>query len=299
MSDWRSIASAARAAGALLLRDQHAGEVEFERLLRRYPLEGMVLLERGRARIAAGDVEHARPDLETAVRRLPLQRYKEEAKRELSRLPAAGQPDRRLPDSELTALAVPSPEDLQRAHALFKSREVRAEDFDVAARLLEQALDAPDRLSPTVPTAMLLQSWNFAYYQDGRTFDRAHFARLDVVLNRQRAELLLFRRRTLGDLQVGDEKAVKALFEALFAVVGRVGAPKIMHLWAPLFFPLWDTPIAKAYGFDLSEPAEHYRLYMRAVREQLERLVPPPGVSPLKALDEYNYCAFTKSWLSG
>jgi hypothetical protein len=297
MFNWRSIADAARRAGALLIRDRSAGEAEFVRLLARHPNDGMVLLERGRSRVAAGDPTAARADLEAAIRQLPLEQYKEEAARDLARLPAAPAASAiEIPPARRT-MHVPSTADLLRAHAIFLKNEPRSVDFDVAVRLLEQALSGTHRLSATVPTAMLLQSWNFPYYQKGHGFDRNHFDCLDAVIESHRHELLRFRKRELASMTMADEQQTATLFRAFAEVVGRVGAAKLLHLWAPLFFPLWDTWIANAYGFDLSEPVGQYWEYMAVTRTQVNQLVPPPSLAPLKALDEYNYCVFTKQWL--
>jgi hypothetical protein len=298
MSDWKSITAAAKRAASLLVRDRAAGEAGFGRLLARYPKDGMVLLERGRARLAAGDPQSAREDIEAAIRHLPLEQYREQARRDLARLSVTAAPPVREPASRPAGVHVPSTAELVRAHAIFSTNEPRAVDFDVAARLLDQALSGPNQLSATVPTAMLLQSWNFAYYQENHVFDRTHFGLLDALLIQHRQELLRFRERELGSMIDADEQSVATLFRSLAEVVGRVGAAKVLHLWAPLFFPLWDTPIAKAYGFDLSEAVGQYPEYSIIVRKQIEHLVPPPGVPALKALDEYNYCVFTKRWMA-
>lgn len=298
MTDWRSIAASARRAAELLKRDYPAGEAEFERLLRANPKDGMLLYERGQALAAIGAYERARRDLEEAARRFPIEKYRRMALQALQRLETApGIPEEKRAPTRRNIL-IPSPADLQVAHELFLANELRAVDFDVAARLLTQALTETHSLSPTVPTAMLIQSWNFAYYQDGRQFDHQHFAALDAALHGQRAILLRFRDRAIENLSSVDRPSVEIVFTALQKVVGRVGAAKVLHLWAPRVFPLWDNPIASAYGFDLSAPAAHYWEFTLMTKVQAASVAPPVGVPPLKALDEYNYCRFSKRWLA-
>jgi hypothetical protein len=192
---------------------------------------------------------------------------------------------------------VPSEAELRQAHEVFLSREKRSVDFDVAARLLEQALAGSHNLNPPVPVALLLQSWNFAYYQSDRRFDVGHFKAIDTVVSVNRKALDSYRGRHIRDLVDGDRHGVEPVFGELLRVVGRIGAAKVLHLWAPEFFPLWDNPIAKAYGFDLSEPAAQYWAFMIVVRGQVAAVRSTVGLSSLKLIDEYNYCRYTKGWV--
>lgn len=255
-TDWRYVASEVRKAGELLRRNRQEGEARFEEILSDYPDDGMVYLERGRARGATGNKNGAEQDLVKAQRLLPLPKYKELAGQELRRL--RGNPATVSGIRDALVVRTPAPDELLRAHELFKIHEKRSGDFDVASRLLDQALTGVHRLSVTVPVAMLLQSWNFAFYQETRSFDASHYARLDAALIASRRYLEMFRARKLLELEMADQAMVLELFNTLGAVVGRVGAAKVLHLWAPDFFPLWDNPIAAAYGYDLSDPARQY-----------------------------------------
>ncbi len=80
-----------------------------------------------------------------------------------------------------------------------------------------------------------------------------------------------------------------------------MGAAKALHLLAPRFFPLWDRAIAKAYGLPLGERgknAARYHRFMAIAKRQCEDLGGERAVGQnlLKALDEYNYCRYTKHW---
>ena len=93
---------------------------------------------------------------------------------------------------------------------------------------------------------------------------------------------------------------MKGLFAGFERVIGPVGGAKVLHLFAPGFLPLWDNPIAKAYGLPLHSGGPHEELYWRFVlvcREQVRSLGGIEGHEALKLLDEYNYCRFTKGWL--
>jgi hypothetical protein len=77
----------------------------------------------------------------------------------------------------------------------------------------------------------------------------------------------------------------------------RVAQPSLRE--APSFFPLWDRAIAKAYGLSLQPSGQNgdsYLRFMRTAGEQAKQLT--EFADPLKALDEYNYCLYTKGWVT-
>jgi hypothetical protein len=74
-----------------------------------------------------------------------------------------------------------------------------------------------------------------------------------------------------------------------------------LHLLAPHFSPLWDRAVAKAYGLSLRERgrnAERYRRFVEIAKGQYGALPGELAVGQnlLEALDEYNYCKYTKHW---
>jgi hypothetical protein len=82
---------------------------------------------------------------------------------------------------------------------------------------------------------------------------------------------------------------------------GQVGAAKALHLLAPGFLPLWDRAIAVAYGLQLGYTGTNGKRYVRMAniaKSQSARVggADAIGADILKALDEYNYCRFTKGW---
>lgn len=92
------------------------------------------------------------------------------------------------------------------------------------------------------------------------------------------------------------------VFAAFDEKLGPVGAAKALHLLAPRFFPLWDTKIAKEYlGGGMKKAgknADRYLRFMELVQGQCERLPDARtlGRYQLRALDEFNYCRYTKNW---
>ncbi|MCR4403910.1 MAG: hypothetical protein NUW06_01205 [Candidatus Acetothermia bacterium] len=95
---------------------------------------------------------------------------------------------------------------------------------------------------------------------------------------------------------------MRRVFEDFERVLGPVGAAKCLHLLAPRFSPLWDRAIARAYGLSLGKSGKNgyrYYLFMRITKEQVDSLGGEGaiGSNPLKAIDEYNYCKYTKCWI--
>jgi hypothetical protein len=65
--------------------------------------------------------------------------------------------------------------------------------------------------------------------------------------------------------------------------------------------PLWDRTIAESYGLPLGPVGTNASRYVRlveVVRRQSARLGGEAtlGRNVVKAIDEYNYCHFTKGW---
>lgn len=75
---------------------------------------------------------------------------------------------------------MPSRDDLDKAHDVFQKNERRWQDYDVALRLLDTSLHSGtslggDVIPPTLAVALILQSWNRAYYLNGPDFDADHY----------------------------------------------------------------------------------------------------------------------------
>lgn len=196
----------------------------------------------------------------------------------------------------------PSVKQLEEAHRLFLDNEPRDLFYRAATELVALALKGETNLSLSEAIAVLLQTWNKAYYQYFR-FDHQHFFEIDKLLN-QYQELLIsqLRPRSICSLCEEDKPKAEAIFEAFETILGPTGAAKALHLLAPGFFPLWDGAIAKAYGSAFKPRGKNgkgYWDFMVRVRSLCEHLSSSISqeVKLLKLLDEYNYCKYTKHWL--
>lgn len=192
---------------------------------------------------------------------------------------------------------VPVAEELRAARVAFERVAPRDVFYRAARELVESALTGRSSLSLVEAIAVLLQDWNRSFYRF-RPFDEQHFLELEALLDSFREPLAGYRRRDIDSLTDQDEARVKEVFAAFEALLGPVGAAKCLHLLAPRFFPLWDRAIAAGYGLSLSrmgQNAKRYWRFMQITKEQVRQLGGSfAGSNPLKSLDEYNYCVYTR-----
>jgi hypothetical protein len=197
----------------------------------------------------------------------------------------------------------PQPDELAAAHKAFEASEPRDLFYKAATELIELALQGhTTKLTLVEAIAVLLQTWNRGYYQYHEKFDAQHFAAIERVEGQYHERLMRFRPRAIESFSRQDEDMVREIFDSLERVLGPVGAAKCLHLLAPQFFPLWDRAIAAAYGLALrkkGENADRYCCFVQIAQRQHRELEGrlPDGSNPLKVLDEYNYCRFTKGWI--
>jgi len=195
----------------------------------------------------------------------------------------------------------PTLQDLEIAHVTLERNEPRALFYKVAAELVDLALRGETSLTVAEGVAVLLQTWNAPFYRL-RPFDNQHFADIERLVAIHRHAIASFRPRPLETLTPDDEPGVQELFGAFEQLLGPDAAAKCLHLLAPLFFPLWDHAIARAYGVPLEMARANggrYLRFMQLTREQWLRLGGQQAISrnPLRAIDEYNYCRCSRKWL--
>jgi hypothetical protein len=138
---------------------------------------------------------------------------------------------------------------------------------------------------------------------DGREpeLSRVLVSDLDALLASHRNVLRRFRDVPIRQFGKGDRRAARNLFADFDELLGPVGAAKALHLLAPRFFPIWDSRIARAYGFRplRGRSADAYVAFMEIVQQQVKALggASAIGHNPLRKLDAFNYCRYTRGWL--
>lgn len=192
--------------------------------------------------------------------------------------------------------------DAKKAHDIFEANEPRDLFYRAATELVRLALQEKTTLTVGETLAVLLQTWNKAYYQYHR-FDSTHFDDIETLLLTHRTALDGYRNKSIDDVGDCEKEAVVKLFQAFETKLGPVGAAKALHLLAPKLFPLWDRAIAQAYGLGLGRAGsngERYWLFLLISQQQYLdlRREDHSGEVELKSIDEYNYCKYTKKWLS-
>jgi hypothetical protein len=135
-----------------------------------------------------------------------------------------------------------------------------------------------------------------------KKFDARLFSEIEELLRHHSDEMATLRSRSIEGLEEQEERKMVAMFQSFESVLGPVGAAKALHLLAPHLFPLWDRAIARAHGGALGKTGtygERYWEFMRSTQEQCRKLRGAGWKSGnlLKALDEYNYCKYSKGWL--
>ncbi len=196
----------------------------------------------------------------------------------------------------------PSIKDLKKARKVFLKNEPRDLFYKVATELIKLSIKERTNVTLSEALAVLLQTWNRAYYQY-RGFDNDHFKKIDNLVEKYSKSIITsFRNRSILLLLENERDKIFKIFSDFEKVLGPVGATKSLHLLAPRFFPIWDSTIVKAYGIYLGTRgtnADRYWKFMKISKKQckgLERKLPKEN-NPLKYIDEYNYCHYTKNWI--
>jgi hypothetical protein len=194
----------------------------------------------------------------------------------------------------------PTAAELAKARQTFRSRESRDVFYRAATYLVEQALQGLAPITLSEALAVLLQTWNRAYYQYHPP-GPDYLDRIDALLDQHASWRRRIRDRTISTFSSADGAELEVIFRDFEKVLGPVGAAKALHLLAPGFLPLWDRAIAVAYGLQLGYTGTNGKRYVRMAniaKSQSARVGGEDaiGADILKALDEYNYCRFTKGW---
>lgn len=153
---------------------------------------------------------------------------------------------------------------------------------------------------------LLLKSWHRQFYR----FGPLDLKVLASCIASHTPDLDRLRSRDILDFSSADELTVKASFRAFTVATRRVNksgfqdstvaTAKTLHLFAPAFLPLWDNPIARRYGCLLMW-SDDYVSFCWQMKEFAGAIKPlceaVDDLSLLKRLDEFNYSAYTKSWV--
>jgi hypothetical protein len=165
--------------------------------------------------------------------------------------------------------------------------------------LIRLATQEGAELNVAEALAVLLQTWNQAFYRYRGGFKAADLENIESLLDRSSTRLGVYFGRDILSLADEDENGIEKLFNSFEAVLGPVGAAKALHLLVPTLFPLWDRRIARRYSCSLKTGANgpNHLKFMQICQAQLRQLADQGTPCTLKSLDEFNYRKFTKGWV--
>jgi hypothetical protein len=198
-------------------------------------------------------------------------------------------------------LYVPTNEEFSAGVQAYERNEGRGGIYFTALESLSQGWGLVDAMADAIE--LLLRSWHRSFYRFGM-FDPAA---LKQCVETNLGVLTLIRSRSINSLSREDERLIARLFSEFTTALRRPGAEspvapaKSLHLLAPAFLPLWDNPIALSYGWLLMWPHE-YVSFCWQMKDLAASVVPylmsPDDRTVLKRIDEFNYSAYTKGWVS-
>ncbi len=202
-----------------------------------------------------------------------------------------------------SAIRVPSETEFRAAITAYRTRETRGPIYFQALQHITEQWGNAGEMATGI--GLLLKSWHNAFYRFG-PYDPA---RLAVCLDENMPILGALRERVIHSFASDDESQVRRLFSTLTAALkggkngeqeSTVATAKAMHLLAPGFLPLWDNPIAGAYG-QFPMWVHNYISFcgqMKELASAVQGYLPnPDDCTILKRVDEFNYAVFTQRWV--
>jgi hypothetical protein len=193
-------------------------------------------------------------------------------------------------------LPIPNPGDLIKAHDLYQKNEPRWRDYWRAVEDVENGFRNENFSAAAGAIATLLRSWHRDYYHWRPARAAVLQPELEQLIIANLNAIQALSDRSIATLTEADRATVLTLFSSFEQKLDQVGAAKALNLIAPKFFPLWDSAIS--YGYGVVGAPQGYFLFMVVVKDQVGRIEFPDGLDALKTLDEYNYCKYTKNWVS-
>jgi hypothetical protein len=165
----------------------------------------------------------------------------------------------------------------------FKNLEGRAGYYDMARRLLPA--------HPLEACVLLSATWNmgrFRYFlSDKKTLEELERVIQDTEPIRQRLKGKKFQETNFDDKEIKQDVFIEYLYFSQVKGVEYTGASKLMHLFNPELYVMWDTYIRKLYHYGTSE--NDYLEFQKVMQRQLWPKWTRTDKPLAKAIDEYNY----------
>ncbi|MFA5020862.1 MAG: hypothetical protein WC517_02255 [Patescibacteria group bacterium] len=182
---------------------------------------------------------------------------------------------------------MPSQKDFQKQLKKFDKNEERGDLYPSFLRMIKQGYCSD-------ACVFMLATWNFAAFRYVlRGFD---FKKFDKKIKKLLPCFNKYKTLNIKTINLNDyKKDIKKIFNILYEVKGvrSTGAPKLMHLFAPEVFIMWDGYIRKHYGLRKGDAEDYYNFLVRSQKDFSKFKFNSKKVTLAKAIDQYNYVKIT------
>jgi len=181
----------------------------------------------------------------------------------------------------------PTQKDFQKQLKKFNKNEERGDLYPVFLKMIKD-----DYCSEAC--VFMLSTWNFAAFRYVmRGFD---FKSFEKTVRKLLPKFSVFKNTNIKTINLIEYKNnIKRIFNILYKIGGikSTGAPKLMHLFAPEVFVMWDGYIRKFYGFKKGD-ADDYFDFLKLMQGDFGKMkLNTQKVTLAKAIDQYNYVKIT------
>jgi len=181
----------------------------------------------------------------------------------------------------------PTQKDFQKQLKEFSKNEERGDLYPVFLRMVEDGYCWE-------ACVFMLSTWNFASFRYAiRGFD---FKSFDKTIKKLLPCFKIFLKFNIENINLTEHEAdIKKIFNILYEIKGiqSTGAPKLMHLFAPEVFVMWDGYIRKFYGFKKGDDTDYLNFLVKMQKDFSKIKFHSKKITLAKAIDQYNYVKIT------
>lgn len=182
---------------------------------------------------------------------------------------------------------MPTQKDFFRQLSKFNENEERGDLYPVFLKMIKDGYYSES-------CVFMLSTWNFAAFRYViRGFD---FKSFDKTIKKLLPSFKKFKKSNIKTMNLAKcEEDIKKIFNVLYEIRGVrfTGAPKLMHLFAPEVFIMWDGYIRKFYDFKRGDGADYYNFLVKMQKDFCKMKLNTKKITLAKAIDQYNYAKIT------
>ncbi len=183
---------------------------------------------------------------------------------------------------------------LKSAHKKFTKREGRVNFYCVACEAVEDY--------PLQAAIVILATWNKARFHY-LSSEKETLGQLENAIKTCLPIFKKLKKETLQTANLDENDGLGSDIKKIYAELSKVpgvkytGSSKVMSIFNPALFVMWDTNIRRHYGIKKSQPtANDYLGFLKEMQEEFGGVLWRSKQTPLaKVIDEYNYVKFTLS----